>query len=61
MGLFVSALLCFVAILVDLQPTRFGVRMTFGSGLVAQLARIIHAARRDWLAKWSYILILKEI
>jgi len=45
MGLFVSALLCFVAILVDLQPTRFGVRMTFGSDFGAKLVRIIYAAR----------------
>ena len=44
MGIFVSALFCFFSILVDLQPTRFGVRMTFGSDFGAKLAFIIHAA-----------------
>jgi len=42
----------------DLQQTRFGVRMTFRSGLGAKLARIIHAVNRRWLAKGPFALIL---
>ncbi len=52
---------CFVLIKVDLQQARFGVRMTYRSGLGAKLARIIHAAYRSWLAKWPFMLILKGI
>jgi len=58
---FVSAFLCFVSIQLDLQQPWFGVRMTSGRGLRAKQSRIIHIARRSWLAKSLNTMILKGI
>jgi serine peptidase DegS len=40
----------YMSILVDLQQTRFAVRMTVGRELDAEPRRIIHGANRNWLA-----------
>ena len=49
-GLFLIALYCLILLLVDLQQTRFAVRMTIAPDLDAEPRRIIHGANQNWLA-----------